>query len=268
MHTFVSDFPWILFNLDECQYAISCEKVEAMVMLKEVTVIPNLPEHIRGVINLRGHVIHCVDLRVMMGLNALRTDIETFTEMLSERENDHVIWINELEASVKEHREFKLTSDPHACAFGKWYDNFTTSNVVLAVQLRKFDKPHKSIHHSATIVKELVEHDKYEEALTVIEMVKNEDFREMMTLFSQLKTTYAASRHEIAIIIEGSNGRSFGLIVDEVISVEPIHGDSIESLHDRLVDTQMCKRIGKRRKDNSLVVLLEPELFELEEAMA
>jgi purine-binding chemotaxis protein CheW len=42
-----------------------------------------------------------------------------FVAMLEQRKQDHKRWLDELAASVREARAFTLTTDPHACAFGR-----------------------------------------------------------------------------------------------------------------------------------------------------
>jgi chemoreceptor zinc-binding protein len=44
--------------------------------------------------------------------------------MIDERKNDHIHWVNEFERSIKNDEQINLNTDPHECAFGKWYDNF------------------------------------------------------------------------------------------------------------------------------------------------
>lgn len=45
--------------------------VQEIVSQQEITPVPRMPAHVRGVINLRGHVLAVVDLRVRLGLPAV-----------------------------------------------------------------------------------------------------------------------------------------------------------------------------------------------------
>jgi purine-binding chemotaxis protein CheW len=49
-------------------------KVRAIIRLQKITPIPQMPEFVKGVINLRGRVIPVVDLRVKFGLPAEFTE--------------------------------------------------------------------------------------------------------------------------------------------------------------------------------------------------
>jgi hypothetical protein len=94
-----------------------------MLKMPEVSEVPGA-HSIRGGINLRGR----------------------FCAMMQLREQDHRKWLLELEASVQEHRSFLMTTDPHKCAFGKWYDNYHADNAWVAALLKKVDGPHRQIH--------------------------------------------------------------------------------------------------------------------------
>lgn len=66
---------FLAFALGAEQYAVGILSVQEIRGYDAVTRIANAPEHIKGVINLRGQVIPIIDLRVRFGLaNA------TFTE--------------------------------------------------------------------------------------------------------------------------------------------------------------------------------------------
>jgi purine-binding chemotaxis protein CheW len=120
------DIPWVIFRLGQQPFGLSAFDTREMLALPEVTPIPRAPEYIRGVINLRGEVITLVDLRLRLGLPSSKVEKEELIRLLEQREQDHKNWLGELESSVREKRSFHLTTDPHACAFGRWYDNFKT----------------------------------------------------------------------------------------------------------------------------------------------
>jgi chemotaxis signal transduction protein len=82
-------------------------------MVSEVASIPNMPDFVRGAINLRGRVMPLVDLRKRLGMVSASEETSEFIRLMMQREQDHKNWLAELEASVRERREFKLTTDPH-----------------------------------------------------------------------------------------------------------------------------------------------------------
>ncbi len=52
----------LTFNLDEEVFAVDISKVREVLEYTAVTKVPQTPEFMKGVINLRGHVVPVVDL--------------------------------------------------------------------------------------------------------------------------------------------------------------------------------------------------------------
>ena len=54
---------YLTFNLGVERYGLEILQVQEIIGLTEFTPLPNMPDHMRGVINLRGTVVPVVDLR-------------------------------------------------------------------------------------------------------------------------------------------------------------------------------------------------------------
>ncbi len=54
---------YLTFSIGEEEYALSILKVKEIIGMKKITQIPNLPSYVKGVINLRGNIIHIIDIR-------------------------------------------------------------------------------------------------------------------------------------------------------------------------------------------------------------
>ena len=67
------------FRLDNEDYAIAITKIQEIILMKPITRIPQVPDFIEGLINLRGSVIPIVNLRKRFGLAAREVDDETRT---------------------------------------------------------------------------------------------------------------------------------------------------------------------------------------------
>lgn len=53
----------VTFNLDREEYGVDIDRVQEIIRVGAITPVPNAPEFIRGVINLRGRVIPVLELR-------------------------------------------------------------------------------------------------------------------------------------------------------------------------------------------------------------
>ncbi len=254
--------PWVICNLLEEQFAVSANHVREMVAMPKVVSVPQTPGYIRGVINLRGQVVPVMDLRLKMGMKSLLDEAENLIQILDQREQDHKNWIVELESSVKERREFKLATDPHKCAFGKWYDNFKTDNRILSDCLNKFDAPHQKIHGIAIKVKAMEEKKDFDSAFEIIHQTKEVELAEMIKLFTEVRSLLRECNNEIAVVLENDK-RTMAVAVDSVETVEKLAETDIEELPGTIctVDNEYIAGIGKRNKDDTFVQLLDVTTF-------
>lgn len=53
----------VTFKLAQEEYGVNIMKVQEIILIGEITKVPEVPEFIEGVINLRGNVIPIIDLR-------------------------------------------------------------------------------------------------------------------------------------------------------------------------------------------------------------
>lgn len=260
MNDFSTDVPWVIFRLLNQQFAVSIKYVREMVTLPKVVAVPQMPPHVRGVIDLRGKVFPVLDLRMRLGMRSLLAEVEDIIHLLDAREEEHKNWIAELESSVGEHREFTLTTDPHECAFGKWYDNFKTENRTLAGCLKKFDAPYKEIHSVAVKVKESVAKEDFDSAYEIINQTKKGALAEMIGLFSEAKMLMREANREIAVCLE-LQGKVIAATVDAIETVEKMSETNFEALPESMcsLNNSYIAGIGKRKNGTDLVQLLEIE---------
>lgn len=59
----------LTFVLGKEHYGIPVLKVREIIRLCEITPVPNMPEYVKGVLNLRGKIIPVTDLRLRFGLS-------------------------------------------------------------------------------------------------------------------------------------------------------------------------------------------------------
>ena len=57
----------VAFTIDAEEFAIDIASVHEINRAVEITRIPNAPEHVQGVINLRGKIVPIVDMRGLLG---------------------------------------------------------------------------------------------------------------------------------------------------------------------------------------------------------
>ena len=62
---------YLTFSLDSEEYGIGILKVKEIIGIVPITPVPQTPDFVKGVINLRGKVIPIVDLRLRFGMHSL-----------------------------------------------------------------------------------------------------------------------------------------------------------------------------------------------------
>ncbi|HET7690420.1 MAG TPA: chemotaxis protein CheW [Nocardioidaceae bacterium] len=62
------------FWVGDLFFGVDVEQVQEVLRYQEMTVVPQAPESVRGLINLRGQIVTAVDLRCRLGLPAREDD--------------------------------------------------------------------------------------------------------------------------------------------------------------------------------------------------
>ena len=62
---------YLTFTLAEEEYGIGILKIKEIIGMMPITTVPQTPEFVKGVINLRGKVIPVIDLRLRFGMDAI-----------------------------------------------------------------------------------------------------------------------------------------------------------------------------------------------------
>ena len=262
MNEEITDYPWALFNLGNEIYAVSSEYIKSIFILEEVITLLDTKDYVRGAVNLRGDIIGLVDTRKFYGMYSVQEETKQFMRIMEERKQDHIEWLNELENSVKEQKDFTLTTDPHACGFGIWYDSYKTNDMMIDYLLKRFDEPHKKIHKVAEEVRDLLAADQYDEAMAFIEKAKERELKQMVSLFDSLCVEYRDGRRELAIVMEDEKtGKQMGITVDRVLSIEGVCDEDDEVAKKIPSIANDSLRLGKRTKDGAPIFLSNEQHF-------
>jgi purine-binding chemotaxis protein CheW len=250
-----SSLLWVIVRSHNNLLGFDANTVGNMIAIPKVTRTPDSVGYLSGTITVRGSIIPLIDLRVYTGQPSGNKEIDDFCELMDQRLGDHQRWIEELKASVDEEREFGLATDPHKCAFGKWYDCYKTDNRMVRGILDKFDAPHKAIHAIAERVKDLVHEGRVDEAHELIDSTSRIELKALVGLFSDLKlAVQETGKRRIAMVLENGN-RTIALDIDEVVAVESI--GHIEDAPKNEAGSLGISRIGRRKINDELVLLME-----------
>ncbi len=110
---------YLTFALAAEEYGIGIRKVKEIIGLMAITMIPQTPAYVKGVINLRGKVIPVLDLRLKFGIEEMKyTDRTCIIVMEVMMNNGEVLPTGIVVDAVSEVLNVKATDIEDTPAFG------------------------------------------------------------------------------------------------------------------------------------------------------
>lgn len=109
---------YLTFSLDQEEYGIGILKVKEIIGMMRVTPVPQTPDFVKGVINLRGRVIPVIDLRLRFGMNRIDYTERTCIVVVEIDSDTGKLHIGVVVDSVSEVLNIKGTDIEDTPAFG------------------------------------------------------------------------------------------------------------------------------------------------------
>jgi len=107
---------YLTFKLADEIFALDVAKVREILEQSSITKVPQTPEFMRGVINLRGSVVPVIDMRLKFGMSATEQTVNTCIIVAEVQMEDEVIVLGALADSVQEVIEMEpeqIEAAPH-----------------------------------------------------------------------------------------------------------------------------------------------------------
>jgi purine-binding chemotaxis protein CheW len=98
----VSSQQYVTFSLCEELFGVEVSRTREILSLTPVTSVPQTPEYLLGVINLRGQVVPVVDMRLKLGLTAGADTEDTCIIVVDVQVDGEVITVGALADAVRE----------------------------------------------------------------------------------------------------------------------------------------------------------------------
>ncbi len=93
---------YLTFSLGKEIFALDIGKVREVLEIPKISEIPNTPKFMRGVINLRGHAVPVVDMRLKLGMRQREDTVDTCVIILEINFDGEMLVIGALVDSVRE----------------------------------------------------------------------------------------------------------------------------------------------------------------------
>lgn len=107
---------YLTFTLADEVFAVDVARVREILEMPGITKVPQVPDFMRGVINLRGCVVPVIDLRLKFGLQATAQTVNTCIIVVEVAMDDENIILGALADSVQEVIEMeqsRIEAAPH-----------------------------------------------------------------------------------------------------------------------------------------------------------
>jgi purine-binding chemotaxis protein CheW len=98
----ISSQQYVTFSLCEELFGVEVSRTREILSLTPVTSVPQTPEYLLGVINLRGQVVPVVDMRLKLGLTAGADTEDTCIIVVDVQIDGEVITVGALADAVRE----------------------------------------------------------------------------------------------------------------------------------------------------------------------
>ena len=93
---------YLTFKLADEIFGVDVAKVREILELTTITRMPQMPEYVCGVINLRGSVVPVIDLKLKLGMAATARTVNTCIVLVEVRRDEETIVLGALADSVQE----------------------------------------------------------------------------------------------------------------------------------------------------------------------
>jgi purine-binding chemotaxis protein CheW len=107
---------YLTFTLADEVFAVDVARVREILEYTSITKVPQTPDFMRGVINLRGNVVPVVDMRLKFGLESTERTINTCIIVVEVQMGDEAVVLGALADSVQEVIEMEpgqIEAAPH-----------------------------------------------------------------------------------------------------------------------------------------------------------
>ena len=209
------------FWVSDTLYAIDIARV--LTISQEMSNIQSLPATAKGLVGMvefQGNAVPVLDFANMLGFESGVENNNDLIKLLSDREKDHIDWVEALEDSLANDTPFTKAKDPHKCAFGQWYDNFKTRDETLMEVLSEFDKPHKQIHALADKLLDMKKDNHLDQALKLLRYERSITLKRLLKRFEQARTHLKESTRQVLLYItEDGTTPTVALRIDDINDV-------------------------------------------------
>ncbi len=250
-------YPSIVFEVGSGLFSVDSRYIETIMQLPPCERVPDARPEIKGIFHYRGKTITMFDLRLVMKMDSREKDFSDFCDMIDARKQDHINWVNALDETAATGAPFKLATDFHKCALGRWCDSFQSDVAEVNFQIKKISDPHRLLHETAGKVHDILEdmsnEKRHESAKAIVDQLRKTYMSKVLDLLEETKGVFKDSYfREMALILSG--GRNLGFVADNILAVEELSPVSDADELNRFLPEPYVTAVMRSRKIHGLIL--------------
>lgn len=220
----------LLFKIKDKNFAIDTSKILEILRPKDVTSIPEVPEYIWGVMNIRGSIGTVLSFRKLMGYKELSEEEYVSTDSFIKAHNDYE---HDLVDCLKTGKEFKRTLDHTKCTLGKWLIEksscLSCDEESLNLLKTKLIPVHKKFHDTASHAIEAQKNgEDYQQDLNKISKFHT-SVEEYIKSFQENINQWTNTLQRI-ITVKNSQDETLNILVDSVDDIIKVEEKDLQKL--------------------------------------
>ena len=244
----------VTFKLGQEEFAFQMERVREILRVARPNEVPGTPKHVLGVLTVRGNILPVIDLRVMLGLSNLESEVVADATDLSVRFKE---WLTAAGETVRSGGgKFDVSG---AEAVRKWMANCTTSSQALMEVLSKMRTANDKLLRGIAQTQSLAASERAQ-AQAYFQQEVDASAQKVLGLLDEFKSSVKENiREDQRLIVVQTQGSLLALLVDKVREVLNMPKGQIDPPPQHLSETRNVELSGIAKLDNGkrLILLLD-----------
>lgn len=209
------------FFIEDMMFGLNVDYV--LMLGQDVDSIQKVPVEergLKGVIKYQGIVVPVLDFAHRVGVTSGIDSKLAVIDELRHYEQEHIDWMNALEAVITSGGEFKYSTELKNCKFSQWRKQFHTRDETLIDMLALFDVNQQALYQTAERLLTLRDSGNTDEAIELLHRERGATIQRMKTLFSRvIEHLQAAMRQVLLFVTDDGKTPRFALLIDEINDV-------------------------------------------------
>ncbi len=255
--TAIEEVQMVTFLISSEEYAFPIHIVNEVLRVGNITKVPNAPDFVTGILNVRNSVLPIIDNRKLFGLKSISEELLVEFDTIFKHSQQ---WYNELKHAVDNGHAFKQNLDAAKSRLGKWIEHFRTVSKEISeviqdlryINIRLFENARKMYDFSKKNNRESSKKMFAEQIQTIFEQLTGK--------FTELREAVVKGiAEDQRIMVIEINKNTVGLLVDRVQQVLRVPKKIMETPPAILSTgrSKAMKSIVKFNNGERIIVLLD-----------